>query len=97
MEALALGIDYIATDLPYILTNAGYAFSRFDMTPLNSMEAGSKDGSPSKKRLRLDGDGSTSSNTDPFYINIRDRKFARDLRPLVSPADAPPDLTTNKI
>lgn len=79
MEAISLGIDLIATDLPAVLTSMGYAFSRYDMTPLDTKTDGS--GEPPAKKAKKE---EATSTADSFYINIRDRKYARDLKPLVS-------------
>ena len=78
MEAVSLGIDLVATDLPAVLTSMGYAFSRYDMTPQDVKTDGC--GEPPAKRAKME---ETARSTDTFYINIRDRKYARDLKPLV--------------
>lgn len=85
MEAISLGIDLIATDLPFLLTTVGHAFSRYNMTPspLQSKCIDSSDGTPPAKKRKMDSLGDSDGSADSFYINIRDRKFARDLRPLV--------------
>ena len=37
----------------------------------------------SKKRRTCDEGSVTITDSEEFYLNIRDRKYARDLRPLV--------------
>ena len=79
-----MGVDLIATDLPLLLTSVGNAFSRFDMTPVPAATTdGCGDAPPAKKR-KTEGGSVGDEESEPFYINIRDRKYARDLRPLVS-------------
>lgn len=67
-----------------LLTNMGYAFGRIDATPALSKGQAEKseDGEPARKKIKHSADG-VVSNEDALFLNLRDRKYARDLRPLV--------------
>lgn len=91
LEAIELGIDLIATDLPRVLTTMGCAFAH-SFGPSHATANTSNDSensecsAPAPKRARIDNDDAGNSGrvevTD-FYINIRDKCFVHDKTPLI--------------
>jgi queuine/archaeosine tRNA-ribosyltransferase len=92
LEAIELGIDLIATDLPRVLTAMGCAFSRrFGVSEGSSaqlnMDADTSNdinNEPASKRARFDTEISKTQDASDFYINIRDKRYIHDKTPLVS-------------
>ena len=85
MEAISLGIDLIGTDLPTVMTRVGYAFSRLNG---DDTDQGQNYEPPSKKMKSISSVDIANSRlseeeNSQMIINIRDKKYFRDERPLV--------------
>ena len=53
------------------------------MTPTSAQDITNEVKEPEMKRRKIE-ENSNNIETNPFFINIRDRQYARDLKPLVS-------------